>query len=80
MTKLHPKVHSKTEKEGKTKRFRHLISIKGKMSPAAERELCFAKLQDTSMLIFLQQDDVIPPVPPTRLEEGGRWLDRREEV
>lgn len=70
-TKLYPRANSKTEKEGKTKRFRHLISIKGEMSPAAERELCFAKFQNTLMLIFLHRDDVISPVPPARLEEGG---------
>ena len=71
MTKLHPRAHSRTEKEGKTKRLRHLIFIKGEMSPAAERALCFAKNQDTFVLIFLHTDDVISPVPPTRLEEGG---------
>lgn len=80
MTKLHPRAHGKTEKEEKTKRFRHLISIKGEMSPDAERELCFAKFQDTFVLIFLHRDDVVSPVPPTRLEEGEWWLNRIEEV
>lgn len=41
------------------------------MSPAVEKELCFAKFQDTFVQSFLHTDDVIPPVPPTSLEEGG---------
>lgn len=41
------------------------------MSPAVEKELCFAKFQDTFVQSFLHRDDVIPPVPPTSLEEGG---------
>lgn len=40
------------------------------MSPAAEKELCFAKFQDTFVQSFLHRNDVIPPVPPTSLEEG----------
>lgn len=40
------------------------------MSPAAERELCFAIVQDTFVLMFLPRDNVVSPVPPTRLEEG----------
>lgn len=71
MTKLHPRAHNKTEKERKTKRFRHLISIKGEMSPAAERELFFAKFQDTFVLIFLHRDDVISCATYQAGEEGG---------
>lgn len=70
-TKLHPRAHCKTDREEKTKRFRHLISTEGEMSPAVEKELCFAKFQDTFVQSFLHKDDVIPPVPPTSLEEGG---------
>lgn len=41
------------------------------MSPAVEKELCFAKFHDTFVQSFLHRGDVIPPVPPTSLEEGG---------
>lgn len=41
------------------------------MSPGVEKELRFAKFQETSVQSFLHKGDVIPPVPPTGLEEGG---------
>lgn len=41
------------------------------MSPAVEKELHSAKFHDTLAQSFLHRDDVIPPVPPTSLEEGG---------
>lgn len=41
------------------------------MSPAVEKELCFAKFQDTFVQNFFHRDDMIPPVPPTSLEKGG---------
>jgi len=73
MTKLHPRAPSKTEKEGKTERFRQ-FPLKGRCA-LLQKESC--ALPNFKMLIFLHRDDVISPVPPTRLEKG--WGDGSTE-